>query len=98
MSVSDEIKERADKLALLSEAIQMIESKGLNGNGRRMILLLLKNYSNMPLKECYFMMGYACKESGWKASKSAEKLINDDWDCRKIYDEAVRRITGKRLV
>ena len=92
MSVSDEIKERADKLALLSEAIQMIESKGLNGNGRRMILLLLKEYSNMPVKECSFMMGYACKEAAWRASKSAEKLIKDDWDCRRIYDEALKII------
>lgn len=92
MKVSDDIKKRAEKMARLAESVKMIESEGPILHNRWIIHLLIVTYSGLSSRQCSYISGYKDPHSGINAAKSARKLIESDWDCKKLWDEAVKII------
>lgn len=91
MKVSDEIQLRANKLSALAEAIRRVEEAELNGRGRRVILLLMVTYSGLSMKQCGVFSGYSYRGTR-RAVELARKLVTDDWECKKIWEEGVKII------
>ena len=92
MKASDEIQLRANKLSGLAEAIRHIEEREINGEGRRLIHLLMVTYSGLTAAQCSAISGYSFAEAGWKAAKITRRLIENDWLYRQAWEEAVKII------
>ena len=92
MKASEEIQVRANKLSSLAEAIRYIEEQDLNGQGRRMIHLLMVTYSGLTAAQCSAISGYSFPEAGRRAANTARKLAGGDWEMNKIWNEAVKII------
>ena len=95
MKVSEEIQARADKMSTLAEAIKYVEAQELNGQGRRLIHLLLVTYSDLTAAQCSVISGYSFPEAGRRAANTARRLTGSDWDMNKIWNEAVKIIHKK---
>ena len=95
MKVSDEIQDRADRMARLAEAVRHIESEGPVRRNRWIIHLLIVTYSGLTARQCSYISGYKDPHSGANALKFARNLIKNDWDYRRLWEEAVKIIQGK---
>jgi len=76
-------------MAALAEAIKYVEAQELNGQGRRLIHLLLVTYSDLTAAQCSVISGYSFPEAGRRAATGS------DWDMNKIWNEAVKIIHKK---
>ena len=92
MKVSEEIQARADKMAALAKAIRNIEETEVNGDGRRLINLLLVTYSGLTSALCSDISGYSSPKVGSKSAADTRLKIKKDWAYRRAWDEAVKII------
>lgn len=92
MKVSEDIQLRADRMNRLAKAVRLIEDSELGSRKRRLIHLLIVSYSGLTAAQCSYVSEYSMKEAGRRAAKSAMRLIDSDWECRNIYDNAVNII------
>jgi len=90
MKVSDDIKLRADMMARLAESVRLIEAEGPGIYNRWLIHLLIVTYSGLTSRQCSYISGYKDPHSGAKAAKSAEELIERDWDYKRLWEAAVK--------
>ena len=96
MKASEEIQLRANKLSALAEAIRYIEGKELNGQGRRLIHLLIVTYSGLTAAQCSVISGYSFPEAGRRAANTARKLNKGDWEMNRIWNEAAKIIHNQK--
>lgn len=94
MKVSDEIQARANKMQALAEAVRYVESQKLNGQGRRLIHLLIVTYSGLTAAQCSIISGYSFPGAGRRAANTARRLNKADWELNEIWNEAVKIIRG----
>lgn len=92
MKASEEIQSRANKMSALAEAIRCIEEKDMNGQGRRLIHLLMVTYSGLTAAQCSAISGYSFPEAGRRAANTARKLNKGDWELNKVWNDAVKII------
>ena len=92
MKASEEIQLRANKLSALAEAIRQIEEREVNGDGKRLINLLMVTFSGMTAAQCSDIAGYKSPKSGHASAADTRRKIEKDWAYRRAWNEAVKII------